>query len=487
MKGFILTLFPLTAILIAGFIPLQSVFAQDLGGGVDVPGDWYVGEGLKQGDFFSYELCHVVYKECADFEMDIWIEGDKKVGTETKWLAQAVVYDGNKIVKGTIELGKIAPEPTGGSLEGKYSSAFKTSVVWLSAFATADVGQMGKGPKEFSQPSWGKIGNIGGQQVRPTGTETLTVEGGTFDTVLVTWRTGGYDSQIWVKDEFPFPVKAETFTQVAEGKAPHEYRFELLEYRENVQEDPFSDVVATIDEQAAKGCPQNYDLKDIKKSTLNFQHVIEIKYGPEEPKTGCEIEWFINFKRPALQTEFLNQVHYDILVVDEYLTPIRSIAQDEGRQKLYTPSGQVHFSTLVKEDPGIAHYVIWVYGLSPENIIPSDEPDYLPIDIPISGEAPSTIPPPPSEPEIPAWIKNNAGWWAGGQIDDDSFVSGIQYLIKEGIMKIPPTSQGTGTGSDEIPGWIKNNAEWWANGLITDNDFVQGIQYLIENGIMKIA
>ena len=38
--------------------------------------------------------------------------------------------------------------------------------------------------------------------------------------------------------------------------------------------------------------------------------------------------------------------------------------------------------------------------------------------------------------EIPVWIKNNAGWWADGSIDDDSFVQGIQFLVKEGFMKI---------------------------------------------------
>ena len=35
---------------------------------------------------------------------------------------------------------------------------------------------------------------------------------------------------------------------------------------------------------------------------------------------------------------------------------------------------------------------------------------------------------------IPSWIKNNAGWWANGQIDDSSFVSGIQWLISNGII-----------------------------------------------------
>ena len=87
---------------------------------------------------------------------------------------------------------------------------------------------------------------------------------------------------------------------------------------------------------------------------------------------------------------------------------------------------------------------------------------------------------------IPSWIKNNAGWWSDGQIDDSSFVQGIQYLIKEKIMKIPSTSQGTGTGSNQIPDWIKKNAGWWADGSIDDNSFVQGIQYLLKEGIMKI-
>ena len=41
-----------------------------------------------------------------------------------------------------------------------------------------------------------------------------------------------------------------------------------------------------------------------------------------------------------------------------------------------------------------------------------------------------------AETSIPGWIKNNAGWWADGQIDDGSFVSGLQWLISNGIMKI---------------------------------------------------
>ncbi|WP_182126292.1 plastocyanin/azurin family copper-binding protein [Nitrosopumilus sp. b2] len=87
---------------------------------------------------------------------------------------------------------------------------------------------------------------------------------------------------------------------------------------------------------------------------------------------------------------------------------------------------------------------------------------------------------------VPAWIKNNAGWWAEGAINDDAFIQGIQYLVKEDILKIPPTSQGQGTGSNEIPAWIKNNAGWWAEGAINDDAFIQGIQFLIKEGILQI-
>ncbi len=91
------------------------------------------------------------------------------------------------------------------------------------------------------------------------------------------------------------------------------------------------------------------------------------------------------------------------------------------------------------------------------------------------------------EPEvvIPSWIKSNAGWWAEDKIEDSDFVLGIQFLIIEGIVSIPPTEPGN-SNSQEIPEWIKNNAGWWSEDLISDSDFVLGIQYLISNGIMVI-
>ncbi|MDA1347196.1 MAG: hypothetical protein O3C48_08285, partial [Crenarchaeota archaeon] len=49
---------------------------------------------------------------------------------------------------------------------------------------------------------------------------------------------------------------------------------------------------------------------------------------------------------------------------------------------------------------------------------------------------------------IPLWIKNNADWWAEGQIDDNSFVQGIQFMIKEDIISIPNLSKSSSESAD---------------------------------------
>ena len=37
---------------------------------------------------------------------------------------------------------------------------------------------------------------------------------------------------------------------------------------------------------------------------------------------------------------------------------------------------------------------------------------------------------------IPSWIKSNAGWWDAGLIDNRNYVTGLQWLITNGIMTI---------------------------------------------------
>lgn len=85
---------------------------------------------------------------------------------------------------------------------------------------------------------------------------------------------------------------------------------------------------------------------------------------------------------------------------------------------------------------------------------------------------------------IPSWIKNNAGWWRDGYIDDDSFVFGIEFLIDQGLIKLP--SIDLVSEKSEIPSWVKENAGWWAEGRISDNDFIYGVNYLVNHGIIEV-
>ncbi len=481
-------------LIVAGLliIPLayQQSFAQYSAGGVDVDGDWYVGEGLEIGDYFSYKMCYVDYKDCTDFVMSMWVSDKRTIGIEEKYIIQVMVEDGNKIIKGEMHVGDIAPEPTGGSDNiGPYRGAYKSSIVWLSAYATKEIGDLtGKGPKEFSAASWGKIANIGGEQILPTSIETITTPADTFDTVMIQWKTGGAKSQVWVVDEFPFPVKALTYVHVSSGVPPVAYEFELLDYDYYVTSNPFEEIESTDIAQAALGCAEQYDKVAIRETTNSYSVIVDVKYGPPNPIPGCDIEWFINFMRVVNPTEFVNQIHYDIWIVDDNGNILRSIASDEGRQKLFTTSGQVYRTTIVEEDPGISRYVIMVYGMGPEMIAPSGEDTgFIQFDVNVTGEKVKVVQTfGDSEISIPDWIKNNAGWWAAGEIDDSAFVNGIQYLINSGIMEIPETSQGSSTGADGIPAWIKNNADWWAAGEIDDKAFVTGIQWLISNGIMRV-
>ena len=88
---------------------------------------------------------------------------------------------------------------------------------------------------------------------------------------------------------------------------------------------------------------------------------------------------------------------------------------------------------------------------------------------------------------VPDWVKNNAGWWASGDISESDFVSGIQFLIEDEIITVPPTQVSSSETPNGIPDWVKNNAGWWASGDISESDFVSGIQFLVGSGIISVS
>ena len=94
--------------------------------------------------------------------------------------------------------------------------------------------------------------------------------------------------------------------------------------------------------------------------------------------------------------------------------------------------------------------------------------------------------------QIPDWIKNVAGWWANGEISENEFLAGIEYLINNNIILLDfipcsiKTESQTISSAKLVPDWVKNNAKWWSEDLIEDTDFVNGIGYLIKKQIISI-
>ena len=69
----------------------------------------------------------------------------------------------------------------------------------------------------------------------------------------------------------------------------------------------------------------------------------------------------------------------------------------------------------------------------------------------------------------------------------------VTELGKQGLSKVTYDGEllwnyekSVETADLGIPQWIRDNAKWWSEGLITDQDYINGLQYLIKQGILKV-
>jgi hypothetical protein len=198
--------------------------------------------------------------------------------------------------------------------------------------------------------------------------------------------------------------------------------------------------------------------------TENAQFKLNLSWLPQNIESGSKTTFFFDVLDAFLIDRQVS-VGYDLFIFhdDEEIFRTSGVSNDSGHD-------------VIKFD--VPDDVTGIMRLKFENLNGSDLADAV---LPVVVDRVDI-----SETSIPAWIKNNAGWWATDQIDDSSFLKGIQYLIKEGIIIIPPTEATESTGSQEVPAWIKNNAGWWATDQISDLSFLQGIQYLVQNGIIVV-
>ena len=219
--------------------------------------------------------------------------------------------------------------------------------------------------------------------------------------------------------------------------------------------------------------PDNFDnkkmdlklvpLEEVSKSSTEF-YLVDTTNFEQVPTTvniaweggygaGDEIPFEITFFDE--NKELVKDIRYAISLIDENDQEIERFSGDDPQNLGILSTEGIDVQRIHVPSQGQYRIDVLVYGTGLDY-----NPKYAGIGSTIieigPGSSGSIISPPVSEQiQIPSWIKNNAEWWAAGQIDDQAFVQGIQFLIKENILKIPPTAQGSDSGLNEIPSWIK--------------------------------
>ncbi|HJU13370.1 MAG TPA: hypothetical protein VJ792_02830 [Candidatus Nitrosotalea sp.] len=451
---------------------------------------WYPGETIKQGDFYRYNVCWTDWHNCTPIEIDFWVKNQTSDGNG--WNLEMVAIDGSNVQKGTVSIGTDTPDPTySDSNIADYSNVYKNTIAWLDAFSSKTNQQT------LGSPSWGRTGSVGGQSVTTMGQTAITVQAGTFQTWILGWHKD-VDNMLWIDPHLSFPVKAIVYTDVTSGVPPPDFTLELLQVGNSATEPSFMNVKSTTMTGVNPNCPAPDMVNDATQgsaTTDSGSMIITYRFSPATPHLGCSMEWRLAFEKTFDQSQKYSNVQYDIFTVDSQGNQIDSVAQDTGRSSLFAPVGDDDLTIILKGTTPVTNMVIAALGTGPVGSTPDTSLagiiNFTVNTLPAFGGSQTTPSnPPPSSPTqptvIPAWVKNNAKWWSQGQIGDDQFVQGIQYMIQQGIIQIPSTQQGGGTGTQQIPAWIKNNAGWWSTGQISDDQFVQGLQYMITNGIIKL-
>jgi len=85
---------------------------------------------------------------------------------------------------------------------------------------------------------------------------------------------------------------------------------------------------------------------------------------------------------------------------------------------------------------------------------------------------------------VPSWIKTTVGFWIDGKVDDNTFLSAVQFLANEGIIKV--NAESTLTPVAEI--YVKQKSVFMTAGLtssangVSDKIFCDGNDIAISGG-----
>ena len=148
--------------------------------------------------------------------------------------------------------------------------------------------------------------------------------------------------------------------------------------------------------------------------TENAQFKLNLSWLPQNIEAGSKTTFFFDVLDAFLIDRSVS-VTYDLFIFhdDEEIFRTSGVSNDSGHD-------------VIKFD--VPDDVTGIMRLKFENLNGSDLADAT---LPVVVDRVNI-----GETAIPAWIKNNAGWWATDQIDDSAFLQGIQYLVQNGIIVV---------------------------------------------------
>jgi hypothetical protein len=261
--------------------------------------NWYPGEGLQKDTYLTYRIQELDTADGDPYVMTMWFKEQQ----DGDWVVPVYVEFEGRVIQGTMKLGENMGYLAGGSQVpaemNDFIGGYQSSLHWLDAFTTKSE------PLSLKAGSWGKIAAIGGAEIKPAGNEKVSFQGAqdvcqaaSCDTTLISWHKG-VDNKIWIVNEFPFPVKAETFAEDATGGSVTQFKFELL--------------------KVGTGQPNINPTGEIPKpplerKTASGKYAVTLDWEPAEIQPGNDVNFGVSF---ADNTHFpLQDVRYDFTVKD---------------------------------------------------------------------------------------------------------------------------------------------------------------------------
>jgi hypothetical protein len=187
-------------------------------------GYWYLGEGAQEGMSLTYRIQQDIANASRVFDMMILLNSTNADGS---WLANFAIVENGSRLTGYVLLRDVDLYPLS-SLDNStgiasYFDEYEQSIQYLGRWSTkSDPLSIGL------QGSWGGLACDGCPRAGPKRLESINITAGTFNTTLVNWLPR---FNIWVLDDFPFPLKGQTveFLNIDSSLQRVSHSFELVE------------------------------------------------------------------------------------------------------------------------------------------------------------------------------------------------------------------------------------------------------------------